>query len=164
MWSTIILRFMLLNRKGYSHFLWCTYITDFSCPNAILLPTNHTFFPSDWTSIIIRLLRIWTCLPVGLPHLSVLHECNKQTAWLRYNSTKRECSTLSQYVTLTLERLQFLCKMQENGQLCFPIQLTLCKKFHTGLVFNQLCYSADFCIVGPDEANAEGSFHRYCRS
>lgn len=119
---------------------------------------------SDWTSTIIRLLKIQTCLPMGIPHFSVLHKYNKKTAWPQNNSTKQEWATLSQCVTPYLERFWFLCKMKKNGPSGFPVQLSLCKKSHTGLVFNQLCYSDGFCIVQLDEANAEGSPHKSFRA
>lgn len=156
---------MLLNCKGHSHSPGCSYINDFS--NATVLSTKSNFSPHHptphWTSTIITLLKIQTCLPMGIPHFRVLHIYSKKTAWPKNNSTKREFSTLSQSVTLPLERFWFLWKMKKNGQLDFPVQLTVCKKSCIGLVFNQLCYSTDSCIVQLDEVNAEGSPHKYFR-
>lgn len=167
LWSTIILRFMLLNRKGHSHSLGCIYINDFPCPNSIVLSTKSNFllphlrlnlYLNNW------LLKIQICLPMGIPHFSVLHKYNKKTAWPKNNSTKQEWATLSQSITPPLERFWFLCKMKKNGPSGFPVLLSLCKKSHTGLVFNQLCYSDDFCIVQLDEANTEGTSHKYFRA
>lgn len=162
LWSTIILGFMLLNRKGHSNFLVIQISMIFHVQMQLSFPTKSNCPPhtSEWTATIIRLLKIQTCFPMGIPHFSILHKYSKKTAWSKNNSTKQERATLSQSVTLPLERIWFLCKMKKNGSSGFPVQLSLCKKSHTELVFNQLCYSDDFCIVQLDE----GSLHKYFRA